>query len=381
MKDLNFAGAVLRMLRLERQWSQETLCQGICNVSYLSKIEQGRVQPNEDLLKALFGRLDIPWQEATEDQGRGICEKLYELVFADEEEGIQQSKELGILRQEGAAMGLYYLDYLILRTYCCKEKNLIPDNLMGLLDNRQKGLLYLAQNSPSEALQCYPCALTAKMAGVDAYRSKNYTRAMELLQQGYDMASQQGYARIMLFCRIYMANCCSEMQNVPNMLAHYTIAKRLAQALGEQNLLRTIEYNIASTYVECGYYQEGYEYFSNLEKLSVLDAHKLAICCEKLNRPVEALTMLNIVRDEAQGIQAKMCDLVRFRLKNKHYLQEDEYGTLLLETFQEIRRSMPLGFARFHLPWVEEWYTANRQYRAAYELIRDFSSSRENHSL
>ena len=378
MKDLNFAGAVLRMLRLERQWSQDTLCQGICNVSYLSKIEQGRVQPNEELLKALFSRLEIPWQKTTEGQGRGICEKLYELVFADEEEEIQQSKELGILRQESAAMGLYYLDYLILRTYCCKEKNLIPENLIALLDNRQKSLLYLAQNSTHEALQCYPCALTVKKAGEEAYRSRNYTRALELLQQGYDMASQQGYARIMLFCRLYMANCCSEMQNVPNMLTHYTVAKRLARALGELKLLKTIEYNIASTYVECGYYQEGYDYYSSLEKLSVLDAHKLAICCEKLNRPVEALTMLNIVRDEAQGIQAKMCDLVRFRLKNKYYLQEHEYGTLLLETFQEIRRTMPLGFARFHLPWVEEWYTANRQYRAAYELIREFSSLREN---
>ena len=51
-----FAGALLRMVRLEKNWSQETLCQGICTVSYLSKIEQGKAQPNDALLRDLLGR-------------------------------------------------------------------------------------------------------------------------------------------------------------------------------------------------------------------------------------------------------------------------------------------------------------------------------------
>ena len=50
----------------------------------------------------------------------------------------------------------------------------------------------------------------------------------------------------------------------------------------------------------------------------------------------------------------------------------EEYGEMLLAVFAECRRSLPIGYASFHLPWVLEWYTASRQYRLAYELIRDF---------
>jgi len=373
MNDLKFAGALLRMLRLERNWSQETLCQGICAVSYLSKIEQGKVQPNEALLKDLFARLDTPWDSLPEGEGRAVCELLYELVFADDTTELHNSREYGLLRQEGLAMGAYYLDYLVLRAYCCRDKSLLRETMLPLLNSRQMCLIYLLEEEPEKAMQIYPCALTAKNAGIRAYQKGNYAEALAHLQHGYDMAAENGYARIMLFCRSFMANCYSDMRKIDLMHQHYTAAKRLARALGEVEILRAIEYNEASTAVECGEYEVGYAYFSKLEKLSVLDAHKLAICCEKMERPVEAITMLNVVRDEAEGIEKKMCDLVRFRLKNREYLRDPDYGKLLMDTFSEIKTTLPVGFARFHLPWVEEWCTANRQYRTAYELMKEFS--------
>ena len=56
-------GLLLRMLRLQKNWSQETLCHGICAVSYLSKIEQGKVEANAQLLADLFDRLAVVWKE------------------------------------------------------------------------------------------------------------------------------------------------------------------------------------------------------------------------------------------------------------------------------------------------------------------------------
>lgn len=43
-----------------------------------------------------------------------------------------------------------------------------------------------------------------------------------------------------------------------------------------------------------------------------------------------------------------------------------------MQVFQDCQTQLPISFAAFHLPWVLEWYTANRQYRNAYELLRDF---------
>ena len=54
---LLFPGAVIRRERLKRNWSQEGLCRGICAVSYLSKIEQGKTEASPEILRMLFAGL------------------------------------------------------------------------------------------------------------------------------------------------------------------------------------------------------------------------------------------------------------------------------------------------------------------------------------
>ena len=66
-QDLRWLGVWIKLERLKRNWSQEGLCHGLCAVSYLSKIEQGKVPaPNPDLMRLLCKRLDgatpPPWR-------------------------------------------------------------------------------------------------------------------------------------------------------------------------------------------------------------------------------------------------------------------------------------------------------------------------------
>ena len=157
------------------------------------------------------------------------------------------------------------------------------------------------------------------------------------------------------------------------METHSRIALRLARAVGDLESAHTITYNLVSTQMEHGEYQEAYEYLSMLENPSVLDLHKLAICCEMLDKPQEALIVLDHAEKTAFGVEKLMCSLVRYRLEHTEYLHDADYGKLLLDTFEVLRRERPMGFARFHLPWVEAWCTANRQYRLAYEILRDFT--------
>lgn len=367
-----FAGILLRMLRLQRNWSQETLCRGICAVSYLSKIEQGKVEANEALLRDLFAKLDVAWQTIPEEEGAKICEELYDVIFSGDSRELERIKEDGELRQDGFAMGIRYLDYLVLRAYCYNEMDLLPEQLRPQLNSRQRCLLLLLQGDTRQAYSCFPCALTAKVAGVQAYTEGNYAMALELLQSAYDLACQEGFVYIMQDCQIYIANCYSDLRDIPNMRIHCKIAKRLANSLGEEEIIRTIDYNMASTQMECGEFEAAYLYFSALPKPSALDLHKLAICCEKLGKFDEATTALDSADRLAGDLERQMCALVRCRLDKPDYLKDAAYGKLLLEIFAFLRKEMPIGFARFHLPWVEEWCVANRQYRLAYEIMRDF---------
>ena len=353
------------MHRLEKNWSQETLCHGICAVSYLSKIEQGKVCANTALLKALFNRLDIEWQNISLEADAEDCENLYEKIFADEE----LSGDISLV------MGANFLDYLVIRAYSTDDNSVIPPQMVPLLDNRQRCLLYLLEENYDMALSVYPCALTAQYAGIHAYRSGEYMRAVGLLQQAYDMACQNGYAMIMMNAQTFIANCYSDLRIIPEMLSHYRIARRLATALNNKDMIQAISYNIASTQIECGEYEAGYRYFSVLENPNELDLHKLAVCCEKLGKREEAYAALDKADFQADSLEKEMCHLVRYRLDHPEYLNDMEYGDFLLSVFQRLRENRPKGYAVFHLPWVEEWCIVNRKYRMIYEITKDFPNS------
>lgn len=61
-KHKNPAGVLLRLERLRQKKGQKEVCYGICVVSYLSKIERGMVNPDENLVEQLFARLGITYE-------------------------------------------------------------------------------------------------------------------------------------------------------------------------------------------------------------------------------------------------------------------------------------------------------------------------------
>ena len=81
---MNYPGFLIKRERLLKNWSQEGLCKGICAVSYLSKIEQGKAEASEEILKALFERLGIDWvtDEKLLLEGKKFVEGWYEAVFS-----------------------------------------------------------------------------------------------------------------------------------------------------------------------------------------------------------------------------------------------------------------------------------------------------------
>ena len=85
-------GLRLRQERLKRGWSQEGLSRGICAASYLSKIEQGRVQAAPELLALLMKRLDLPWYGENLPELEGLVERRYAQLLDGEQEAFQDSR-------------------------------------------------------------------------------------------------------------------------------------------------------------------------------------------------------------------------------------------------------------------------------------------------
>lgn len=376
MENQRFAGPLIRLLRLQNNWSQETLCHGICTVSYLSKIEQGKAEANEQLISALLERLGATWEVSAEMTA--LRDELYEGIFSYDQTYIQQKMEILEEKWDRLALSPCYADFLVIRAFYHRKPEMVPQELEPLLDIRQQALLALLRDRHEEAYRMYPCPLTAICLGEEALLKGNYTLSMEYFQVAYDMAAREGYAHMMLFAQHCMAASCTDLGNMDAMYHHSRIAERLARALGADDVLKVIHYNIAATKAEYGDYENAYAYFSALEEPDVLALHKLAVCCEALGKKEDALAALKQAEKMESDIALKneMCALVRYRLEHPDYLHDPAYGEMILNTYERIEKELSSGFARFHLRWVTQWLTSNRQYRKAFEILQRFPQNR-----
>lgn len=380
--DKKVTGFIIRRERLQRDWSQDGLCRGICAASYLSKIEQGRVEASEEVLRLLYQRLGLPWYGG-DAALPGLSERideLYELAYSGEFEKLDDrlsamEPEREALLQSPAAPDISVLSEIAAWR---GESADIDEVMEQYLAPRGLALLRLMQHREAEAAAIYPSALCSYWAGNVLYESGgSYTAAVESFQRAYALAAEEGRAWLMMLSQTRLGNCYANLLDVENMNAHYLIAKRLCRALDATAHLADIEYNRAATALETGGYESAYKYFSALEAPTAMALHKLAICCEKLGLRDEALAALDKAEAEENthmpaGLAGEMLSLVRRRLENPDYLRDADYGAALLSCFERCRRELPIGYAAFHLPWVLEWYAAARQYKPAYELMNEF---------
>lgn len=381
--DKKVTGFIIRRERMRRDWSQDGLCRGICAASYLSKIEQGRVTASEDILRFLYERLSLPWYGG-ESALPALSERidaLYEFAYSGEFEVLREkisalAPENAALLQSPAAPDIAVLEAAA--NWRGGTDAGVDAGMEQYLSPRGLALLRLMQDRDAEAAAICPSALCSYWAGVAQYESgRSYTAAVENLQRAYSLAAGEGRARLMMLSRAYIGNCYCNQLDVENMEAHYTVAERLATALHDAGMLASIRYNRAATALETGDFEGAYKYFSAVREPRLMDLHKLAICCEKLGRREEALAALDAAEAAEETyipaeLAGAMLRLVRCRLENPDYLHDADYGAALLDCFERCRRELPIGYAGFHLPWLLEWYTANRQYKLAYELMNEF---------
>lgn len=381
---LSVPSALIRYKRLQRNWSLEGLCEGICTISYLSKIEQGKADPAPHILQALMQRLEICWHDGEEaEEARKLTEAWWEAVSSLDHKEISRCQKQLEEHREAYVNGPEMLNLLLLEKLGFNRVQEEKDRVLCAFEDcftlRQRAWYWLIQGKYREALTILPVPYVYLECGSKACFEGQYVQAVEDLLRCCALAAEEGQAQVLLMAKILLGNCYSDQHDYAAMQRHYRAAERLARDLHEPELLETIRYNTAATEMQLGHYEDACQYFESMEDPYVLALHKLAICYEKLNRPQKALETLEkaeqtqrLYGEEADFPDRKwlerFCALVRFRLEHPAYLHNDTYGKMLLSAYRDMQKELPNGYALFHQPWVEEWYVANRQYKQAYEL-------------
>lgn len=382
-----FLGALIRRERLKQNFSQEGLCRGICAVSWLSKIEQGKAEAADDILLPLLKRLGIEYETDPVflAQADALIETLYENLYAgmgwtqDPEEAKTGNPLRGL--RERLLVSPYMLDALLLE--CALGDATPPPELRDFVPcmNRRQYEVYLmlfmeegSETAADELLQLNPCGFYTCQVGIQLYHQGRYLEAMELFSRAYDLAAQDGYVYLMCHAKIFLGNCCSDGGQPERMLDHYRVARRLAAVLQDrEDWLADIDYNVGSTLLEWGRAEEALAILQGIQRQDALYYHKLGIALEKLGRREEALDAVEQARTgevygPAKEVMKDMLDLVEYRLRRPDYLQDRAYSALMENTFALVRRTLPSGFVRFHLPYMLEVLEAQRRYKEAYRL-------------
>lgn len=376
-------GLMIRRRRLERKMPQSELCRGICAVSYLSKIELGKVDCSPEVLRMLFERLNIRWNEDANfcRTQQNWVDECYDRLFSGEE--LDDLPQALAQREAEYRDSPFFLDWALLSNYVSDGTQTDVEDLLPAMDSRQLSLYLCTQGRYEELLQMPIRSFFLLEAGKHSYWQGEYSVAMTYLQQSMQRASEEGSFPVMMYCALFLGNCYNSLNQIGQACAYYRIGNRMARSLGSKRLMRVTLYNIATMELQQGQPEKALQYFLRDSWNEAMYYQKLAHCYERLGMNEQALQTLDLALkapimelscspEQAKDILERLCMLTRYRIEHADYLHREEYGSALTQLLEMMERLLSPSFARFYVPWLEEWCTANRKYRTAYELLRKY---------
>lgn len=426
-----YTALLLKTNRRQKGWSQESVCKGICAVSYYSKIESGNVIPAISILQDLAKALEM---ELPEFQTEEIND--HEFLKPSENRRTKQKAEKTDTRQETASpttsslspremavlwqrlrsghideVQKQFSEKLVPGFFHGSSRTLPDPNLfdsshpcsldvllfMGLfqlfdlfsvfdpeelnpcLNNEQKAICSLIAKDFDRATFYCQEGWVQLIAAFGLYQSRQSDyQVLIRLEKAYTQAAKEGYPYLMATISHIMGIVCANVQDHPAAKEYFHRAFRLFIELDDEDSLDQLRYNLGCLALEEGNSEQALALLEQVKHPSVMDLHKQMICLEWLNRKEEALQKIGLYKQaDYVGWNPKLIDqifeLSKIRLSQEDWVHQPAYGKLLLDVYQELAQTdTHKGFAQFHLPWVIQYLKANRQYAKAAAILENF---------
>ncbi|CAG9613031.1 Transcriptional activator NprA [Bacillus rhizoplanae] len=253
-QNLEKMGKQIFYKRLQQKMTQEELCQGICSVSYLSKIENGRIEASEEILQLLCARLEIAVSDLRDIEAE-VKEKLEEwlraLVHLDKHrvENLYRELESEIKQIVDFEIVNYYK--LLYTRYLIMKRN-IPA-LKEELERLKK--VYKKYSPFQQLLYKYSQALCYCL-------QHKWQEGLQFLVQTELMAKEQNYYETGIYYNLALAYSHLE---IPHMALHF--ANIAMEGFRNEYKFRNVincQIIVAISYVEKGQYDEALKIFKSI---------------------------------------------------------------------------------------------------------------------
>lgn len=379
-------GELIRRKRLEQAISQDALANGICAVSYLSKIENNKVDASPEIIELLFNRLNI--------------------AYINDERVISEFEQLYSVFKENQ---FYYMDTGIDDALLCLARKLIYSRCFTqalivlyingdrtleineeLLRNDEDRVLYLTEWAEDKDFKTQIKILN-HLALNDAHGyalvslmwtyfiQGDYQSSIETAQKVLQQFLKTGNIIGQYHAITALAFCYSNMFQLKKAEYYYKQMMRIDRLVDFLNEHDSIAYNYGSTLLMMGYYDEALQQFLSItEEESRTDYyyHKLGLCYVFLHEPEKALTISEHLTNSEDNLSRHIGILIRYMALHAGFIKEKEYITqlelclgLCQETEQFFGRQQFFAFYLYHA------YREGKAYKKALQLNDKFNIS------
>jgi len=399
-----YLGMLIRKRRLEKNYSQEGLCRGICVVSYLSKIEQGLVSPGKEIIDALLKALDLIYYDDPEmlNQGLEYFRQYFEHnFFCDNPEEVRNHILENAEKYEYSELHIWYSLFL-LQEAAVKEDDydqLLCQSILGelehylsFMDNQQKFIYYqekgYAETDINQEIKYYQQAKAFQNCSMitfdiaSAYsKAGYYSDSIRYCQETYALASDEGNLAYMIRSSVLLGVNYSNYRNLDNMFLAFNRTLNLCRSSYSQTK-KDVYYNIGATYTEYEEYEKALPYLLKTLELAenntdIMLCHKLAVCYISFHKYKEAEKYLSIAemqleQEKTHTIYHDIIRLVRLKL-DTDYMDNEEYGSLLAYIYNHSAEPLSFGHKVFHGKQLIQYYIYHRCYKDALRITEEIT--------
>jgi HTH-type transcriptional regulator, quorum sensing regulator NprR len=361
-------GDKIRYFRKSKNLSQQSLANGICSVSYLSKIENNQIEPSVEILLFLSNRLGVSLKhEDKEDEIKRVIHKWYKALFNRDTKKSQQFvmkiKEFKITSVE------YQITVKLLKVWHYLLKNDIhkaKENIASLesshetLKHRVLFMYLLVQALLQYHLRKYNDSYTYLiqaeselkqlsfedwekgyvnyLQGLVSSQLGRYTNCLDFIRTAVEIFESLYMFKKCADCRLLMGITYQRIGNLEEAEKHLLLAQGIAESFNDTGMLGAIAQNLGYIESKNGNSKEAINHYLNSlrlkEKLGLEDQvttiYTLIEEYHKIGNHDEGLKYV----EKGLEITKQKESLIEYEVHYQYYLRVFRYGVYHEVTIQ-----------------------------------------------
>ena len=396
-------GIVIKKHRLEQNMSQSGLCEGICAVSYLSKIEQNKVEPSYEILWLLLDRLGLEIPKKPLD----CYEYKYRIydVIKNLEMGFEEvaRESYQALKGEAHIFNIMELsiDWWLLEGYYLYDDNLLEDlscklkaieGFKDVLTRLQRshyhilnGFYFLEINQHEKAIKNFQECLGLRRDGLTLsylafanFSAGKYITTVTLGDKAYQKLVEEGNMYQAVNISLSVAAACSNSQQISKAIKIYERLLNINRYYRRSGLDQDIYYNLGATYIMNSHYKEGLEYLlkcfndpqNKASYKQILLYQKITLAYIGLGDQKQGQAWIKKVLDLSQALTLDRNSSLyaSIRWLSIYYDKSPETLEWISKTYEASKKDAHFGFQLFYGNYYIEALKNHRKYKEALEV-------------